>query len=72
MVAAQADTFQKLRGQYEQNPPFFERIRQMTLLETIYTEVENKILMPPNSREVRLQLSRQPQPPSTNSYIGTP
>ncbi|HUD49046.1 MAG TPA: protease modulator HflK [Candidatus Baltobacteraceae bacterium] len=72
MVAAQADTFQKLRGQFEQNPAFFERIRQMTLLETIYTNVQDKITMPPNSRELRIELSREPEPPSTNSYITTP
>ncbi|HUD84644.1 MAG TPA: protease modulator HflK [Candidatus Saccharimonadales bacterium] len=72
MVAAQADTFQKLRGQFEQNPAFFERIRQMTLLETIYTNAQDKITMPPNSRELRLELSREPQPPNTNSYVGTP
>jgi membrane protease subunit HflK len=72
MVAAQANTFQKLRGQYEQNPAFFERIRQMTLLETIYTNAQDKITMPPNSRELRLNLSREPQPPSTNSYVATP
>jgi hypothetical protein len=28
--------------------------------------------MPPNSRELRLELSREPQPPNTNSYVGTP
>jgi membrane protease subunit HflK len=72
MVSAQADTFQKLRGQFEQNPAFFERIRQMTLLETIYTNVQDKITLPPNTRELRVELSRQPQPPSTNSYIATP
>jgi modulator of FtsH protease HflK len=72
MISAQADTFQKLRGQYEQNPAFFERIRQMTLLETIYTNAQDKITMPPNSRELRLELSREPQAPSTNSYIQAP
>jgi membrane protease subunit HflK len=72
MVAAQADTFQKLRGQYEQNPAFFERIRQMTLLETIYTNAQDKIILPPNTRELRLDLSREPQAPSTNSYITNP
>jgi regulator of protease activity HflC (stomatin/prohibitin superfamily) len=72
MLAAQADTFQKLRGQFEQNPAFFERIRQMTLLETIYTNAQDKITMPPNSRELRLELSREPQSPNTNSFIGAP
>ncbi|HEX3719520.1 MAG TPA: protease modulator HflK [Verrucomicrobiae bacterium] len=72
MVAAQADTFQKLRDQYERNPRFFERIRQMSLMETLYTNVDNKITMPPNSRELRLQVSPEPQPPSTNNYIAAP
>jgi membrane protease subunit HflK len=72
MLAAQADTFTKLRGQFEQNPAFFERIRQMTLLETIYTNAQDKITMPPNSRELRLELSREPQAPSTNSYVTQP
>lgn len=72
MVAAQADTFLKLRGQYERNPPSFKRIRQMALLETIYTNVENKITMPPNSKELRLQVSPEPQAPNTNNYIAAP
>jgi HflK protein len=72
MTAAQADTFEKLRSQYEQNPPFFERIRQMTLLNDIYNNVQDKITMPPNSKELRLQLSREPQAPSTNSYVTSP
>ncbi len=72
MVAAQADTFLKLRGQFERNPALFERIRQMTLLETIYTNTQDKITMPPNAREMRLQISREPQAPSTNSYVATP
>jgi regulator of protease activity HflC (stomatin/prohibitin superfamily) len=72
MISAQADTFQKLRGQFEQNPAFFERIRQMTLLETIYTNVQDKITLPPNTRELRVELSRQPQAPSTNSYVTSP
>jgi len=72
MVAAQANIFQKLRGQYEQNPAFFERIRQMTLLETIYTNAQDKMTLPPNTHEVRLELSREPQSPNTNSYISAP
>jgi membrane protease subunit HflK len=72
MVAAQADNFIKLRSQFEQNPQFFKRIRQMTLLEGIYTNVDNKVTMPPNSKELRLQVSPEPQAPSTNSYIASP
>jgi membrane protease subunit HflK len=72
MLAAQADTFLKLRSQYEQNPAFFERIRQMTLLETVYTNVQDKWTLPPNTREVRLQLSREPQAANTNNYVQAP
>ena len=71
MVAAQADAFLKLRGQFEQNPAFFERIRQMTLLENIYTNTLDNITVPPNT-EVRYQLSREPLIPSTNSFVGAP
>ncbi len=67
MVTAQADTFQKLRGQYERDPAFFERVRQMTVLEKIYTNALQKIIMPPNAAELRLELSREPQAPSTNN-----
>jgi modulator of FtsH protease HflK len=72
MLAAQADTFQKLRGQFEQNPEFFARVRQMTLLENLYTNVENKMIVPPNTREMRFELSREPQAPNTNSYVAGP
>ncbi len=72
MVAAQADIFQKLRGQFEQNPSLFERIRQMTLLEAVYTNVQDKMTLPPNTHEVRLQIGREPQAPNTNSYIVNP
>jgi len=72
MIDAQADAFLKLRDQYEQNPELFERIRQMTLLETLYTNVQDKITLPPNTRELRLQLGREPQAPNTNSYIPSP
>jgi modulator of FtsH protease HflK len=72
MVAAQADAFQKLRGQFEQNPAFFERIRQMTLLEEIYTNSQDNFTVPPNTRELRLSLSREPQAPNTNSFVQSP
>ncbi len=72
LLAAQADIFQKLRGQFEQNPELFERIRQMRMLDTVYTNALDKMTLPPNTKEIRLQLSREPQPPNTNSYIVNP
>jgi hypothetical protein len=44
----------------------------MTLLETIYTNAQDKMTLPPNTHEVRLQISREPQSPNTNSYIVNP
>jgi membrane protease subunit HflK len=72
MVNAQADTFQKLRGQYEHDPAFFERIRQMTVLEEVYTNAQNKWVMPPNTHELRLEISPQVAPPPTNNIISEP
>jgi modulator of FtsH protease HflK len=69
MVTAQADTFQKLRDQYERDPAFFERIRQMTVLEEVYTNAQQKIIMAPNTHELRLELSREPEAPLTNNII---
>jgi membrane protease subunit HflK len=72
LLAAQADIFQKLRSQYERNPALFEQIRQMSMLDTVYTNALDKVTLPPNMREIRVQLSREPQAPNTNSYIVTP
>jgi membrane protease subunit HflK len=69
MVTAQADTFQKLRGQYERDPGFFERVRQMTVLEEVYNNAQQKIIMAPNTHELRLELSREPEAPPTNNII---
>jgi regulator of protease activity HflC (stomatin/prohibitin superfamily) len=55
MMAAQADTFTNLLAQYERNPELFKRIRQMAVLETVYTNAQEKIMVPPNSRELRFQ-----------------
>jgi membrane protease subunit HflK len=68
MVGAQATNFTNLRPYFERDPAFVERILQMTALERIYTNAQDKILEPHlNSRELRLNLSREPQGPSTNS-----
>jgi membrane protease subunit HflK len=68
MVGAQAREFIELRPRYERDPEFFKRARQMMALAQIYTNAQEKILEPhQNSRELRLNLSREPQGPSTNS-----
>jgi modulator of FtsH protease HflK len=72
MVTAQADTFLKERSQYEHDPAFFEGIRQMTVLEEVYTNAENKWILPPNTHELRLQMSPQPEAPNTNNIISEP
>jgi membrane protease subunit HflK len=68
MVDAEAKKFLKVREEYERNPEFFQRIRQMTALEGIYNNVQEKILEPhQNQRELRLNLGREPQAASTNA-----
>ncbi len=68
MVGAQAREFIDVRPGYERDPEFFKRVRQMMALEQIYTNAQEKILEPhQNSRELRLNLGREPQGSSTNS-----
>jgi membrane protease subunit HflK len=71
MMASEADVFTKLLAQYERDPELFKRIRQMAVLENVYTNAE-KWVMPPNSRELRLQLNREPQEPPANTNSTTP
>jgi regulator of protease activity HflC (stomatin/prohibitin superfamily) len=66
MMAAQADTFSKLLNQYQSNPELFKRIRQMAVLGDIYTNAQDKIVMPPNAREYRFELNREPEAPVVN------
>jgi membrane protease subunit HflK len=72
MMAAQADIFPKLLVQYQRNPELFKRIRQMSVLEEIYTNAQDKIMVPPNSHELRFQLSREPQEPSVSNIPTAP
>jgi membrane protease subunit HflK len=67
MIEAETNAFLRLRGQYERNPELFKRIRQMAVLENVYTNVEAKIMVPPNSRELRFQLNREPQAPTSTA-----
>jgi modulator of FtsH protease HflK len=72
MMAAQADIFPKLLAQYERNPELFKRIRQMAILESVYTNAQEKIIVPANSREIRFQLNREPQAPSVSDIPTAP
>jgi hypothetical protein len=72
MMASQAEVFTNLLAQYERDPELFKRIRQMTALESVYTNAQEKIVLPSNSREYRFQLSREPQEPSTNNIPISP
>jgi membrane protease subunit HflK len=67
MIEAETNAFLRLRGQYERNPELFKRIRQMAVLQNVYTNVEAKIMVPPNSRELRFQLNREPQAPTSTA-----
>jgi membrane protease subunit HflK len=66
-MAAQAKAFLSLRDQYERNPELFKRIRQMAALENVYTNVDEKWMVPPNAHEVRIQLNREPQAPTNTA-----
>lgn len=72
LMASQAGVFTNLLAQYEQDPQLFKRIRQMNALQIVYTNVQEKILEPPNSREYRFQFSREPREPGTNTPPATP
>ena len=72
MMAAQADIFPKLLAQYERNPELFKRIRQMAILESVYTNALEKIILPANSREYRFNLNREPQAPTVSDIPTTP
>jgi len=72
MMAAQANTFSNLLAQYQSNPELFRRIKQMAVLENVYTNAEQKIMVPPNSHELRFNLSREPQEPTGGSVPNQP
>jgi membrane protease subunit HflK len=72
MMTAQANTFSNLLVQYQRNPELFKRIKQMAVLENVYTNAEQKIMVPANSRELRFNLSREPQEPTGGSIPNQP
>lgn len=70
MVGALAKQFSDALPEYRHDPQFFKHVRQMMALEQVYTNAQEKILQPhEGSRELRLNLGREPQGPgaSTNS-----
>jgi membrane protease subunit HflK len=72
LMASQANVFTNLLAQFERDPELYKRIRQMTGLERIYTNVQEKIVEPPNAREYRFQLSREPEDLSDTNSPTTP
>jgi hypothetical protein len=71
MMAAQADTFQKELAQYER-PGVVQTHQADGRSGDIYTNVEDKIMVPPNSKEYRFQLNREPQEPSVSNIPTQP
>jgi len=71
IMASQADVFTNLLAQYQRNPELFKRIRQMAVLENVYTNALDKIIAPANSHELRLQINREPQEPSSSDLPPT-
>jgi len=71
MIEAQANAFLTNRAQFESNPELFKRIKQMNALERVYAGVDDKIVVPPNSHELRFELNREIQAP-TNKIPTTP
>jgi len=71
-ITAQADKFKKLLAQYEVDPELFKRIKQTGVLADIYTNVQDKIMVPPNSKELRFQLNRELQEPSVSNIPMSP
>jgi len=70
MVEAQAKEFNDVRAVYERDPLAYERIRQMTTLERVYTNAQDKYLIPHDPGkpfELRVNFNPEPRGPSTNS-----
>ena len=73
IVSAEAKKFTDVRAEFERDPEFYKRLRQMTVLEQIYKNVQEKILEPHlNPRELRLNLSREPQLSTNSTSSPTP
>lgn len=66
-ITADAKQFSDLLTEYQRNPELFTKIRQTETLQRVMTNVQEKIYLPGRadgkSRELRLQLNREPQKP---------
>jgi membrane protease subunit HflK len=64
-VAAEAKRFSDVLPQYRENPELFVRLRQAEIVQRVLTNAQERIFLPSRadgkSRELRLQLSREPQ-----------
>jgi hypothetical protein len=67
-VKAEAQRFTDLLPRYNANPEVFANILLITKIGHVLTNVEDKIYLPERAdgktRELRLQLSREPQKPT--------
>lgn len=67
-VAAEAKRFSDLLPQYEKNPEMWYRLQQTEVLRRVFTNAQEKIFVSSRAdgkpRELRVQLSREPQKPS--------
>jgi len=70
-VAAEAKQFADFLPQYQDNPEFFARLRQTEAMGRILANAQEKIFLPQRAdgkpRELRLQLSREPQKPAAQT-----
>jgi len=64
-VAAEAERFKGLLPEYEKNPDLFRDMRRAETFQRIFTNAQQKYLLPPQIHgkrtEIRLQLGREPE-----------
>jgi membrane protease subunit HflK len=67
-VVADARKFEALLPEYQSNPQLFTHLRQVDTLQRVMTNAQEKIFVPSRidgkSRELRLQISREPPKPN--------
>jgi membrane protease subunit HflK len=67
-AAADAEYFKKMLPEYKRDPRLFTEVSQVQTLQRVLTNVQEKIFLPNRadgkSRELRLQLSREPPKPT--------
>jgi modulator of FtsH protease HflK len=64
-VAAEAERFKGLLPEYEKNPELFRNLRRAETFQRIFTNAQQKYLLPPRvegkQMQIRLQLGREPE-----------